>query len=252
MIGVSSTSFSAYPFEDVIEGVSKFFKHWEIFSEAEHHLPVIAPGLAMVMENYDMTFSIHAPICDINIASLNERVRETSVTEILNMVEYAVNMGMRTVTFHPGLYSLAVPDMEDRAIFNAKRSIRTLDRISEEYGVILAVENMPSMPFMLGHTALEMSELVEGTNMPICFDIGHANTTGQIDDIIDSLGDRFVNIHIHDNDGTSDQHSTIGEGTIDFEHVLKKLGNYRGNYIIESRSLDSAVDSLDRLTSLLG
>ena len=51
MIGVSSTSFSAYPFEDVIEGVSKFFKHWEIFSEAEHHLPVIAPGLAMVMEN---------------------------------------------------------------------------------------------------------------------------------------------------------------------------------------------------------
>ena len=163
-----------------------------------------------------------------------------------------MNMGMRTVTFHPGLYSLAVPDMEDRAIFNAKKSIRTLDRISEEYGVILAVENMPSMPFMLGHTAMEMSELVEGTNMPICFDIGHANTTGQIDDIIDSLGDRFVNIHIHDNDGTSDQHSTIGEGTIDFEHVLKKLGNYRGNYIIESRSLDSAVDSLDRLTSLLG
>ncbi|MBE6517573.1 MAG: sugar phosphate isomerase/epimerase [Thermoplasmata archaeon] len=251
MIGVSSPSFSSYPIEDVLPGLARFFKHWEIVSEAEHQLPLIAPRLAMMMENYDMTFSLHAPFCDINIASLNERIRESSVMEIINMVEYAVNMNMRTVTFHPGLYSMAVPDMQERSVMNAKRSLRMLDRISEEYGVIMALENMPSMPFMLGHTAEEMSFLIDGTNLPICFDVGHANTVGEIDKIIDALGDRIVNVHIHDNDGTADKHMTIGDGNIDFEACIKKLGRYMGNYIIESRSLESAVESLDRISLLL-
>ena len=251
MIGVSSPSFSSYPIEDVLPGLARFFKHWEIVSEVEHQLPLIAPRLAMMMENYDMTFSLHAPFCDINIASLNERIRESSVMEIINMVEYAVNMNMRTVTFHPGLYSMAVPDMQERSVMNAKRSLRMLDRISEEYGVIMALENMPSMPFMLGHTAEEMSFLIDGTNLPICFDVGHANTVGEIDKIIDALGDRIVNVHIHDNDGTADKHMTIGDGNIDFEACIKKLGRYMGNYIIESRSLESAVESLDRISLLL-
>ena len=251
MIGVSSPSFSSYPIEDVLPGLARFFKHWEIVSEAEHQLPLIAPRLAMMMENYDMTFSLHAPFCDINIASLNERIRESSVMEIINMVEYAANMNMRTVTFHPGLYSMAVPDMQERSVMNAKRSLRMLDRISEEYGVTMALENMPSMPFMLGHTAEEMSFLIDGTNLPICFDVGHANTGGEIDKIIDALGDRIVNVHIHDNDGTADKHMTIGDGNIDFEACIKKLGRYMGNYIIESRSLESAVESLDRISPLL-
>ena len=251
MIGVSSPSFSSYPIEDVLPGLARFFKHWEIVSEAEHQLPLIAPRLAMMMENYDMTFSLHAPFCDINIASLNERIRESSVMEIINMVEYAANMNMRTVTFHPGLYSMAVPDMQERSVMNAKRSLRMLDRISEEYGVTMALENMPSMPFMLGHTAEEMSFLIDGTNLPICFDVGHANTVGEIDKIIDALGDRIVNVHIHDNDGTADKHMTIGDGNIDFEACIKKLGRYMGNYIIESRSLESAVESLDRISPLL-
>jgi sugar phosphate isomerase/epimerase len=160
-------------------------------------------------------------------------------------------MNMRTVTFHPGQYSMAVPDMQERSIATAKRSIRMLDRIAEEYGVNMALENMPSMPFMLGHTAQEMAELIDGTEMPICFDVGHANTVGQIDEIIDLLGDRIINVHIHDNDSTADKHMTVGDGNIDFGNVFKKLRRYTGNYIIEARSLESAVESLDRLNALL-
>jgi len=44
---------------------------------------------------------------------------------------------------------------------------------------------------------------------------------------------------------------TVGDGNIDFESVFNKLGRYTGNYIIESRSLESAVESLDRLNALL-
>jgi sugar phosphate isomerase/epimerase len=104
---------------------------------------------------------------------------------------------------------------------------------------------------MIGKTAKDMAELVDGTEMKICFDIGHANTVNQIDDIIDALGDRIANIHIHDNTGSNDDHMTIGDGNIDFKKVLSRLSRYKGRYIIESRSLESAVTSRERLNDLL-
>ena len=44
-IGVSSPSFCTYPYEDVLEGISKIFSHWEIVSEADHYLPMIGLSL---------------------------------------------------------------------------------------------------------------------------------------------------------------------------------------------------------------
>ncbi|MBQ3736988.1 MAG: sugar phosphate isomerase/epimerase [Candidatus Methanomethylophilaceae archaeon] len=250
-IGVSSPSFCAYPYEDVLEGISKIFSHWEIVSEADHYLPMIGLSLESMMKSYDLTYSIHAPFNDINIASLNESVREMSVIELIKIMNMASELDIKTVTIHPGLYSMVVSGLEDRSIMAAKRSLRTLDRMAQECGVRLCVENMPGFRFFLGQTAEQMSELLEGTNLPICLDIGHANTTGQLNEIIDTLGNRIVNVHIHDNDGKQDQHLTIGEGTIDFDDCLKRLSSYGGRYIIECKTLESGSESQDRLSRLL-
>ena len=250
-IGVSSPSFCTYPYEDVLEGISKIFSHWEIVSEADHYLPMIGLSLESMMKSYDLTYSIHAPFNDINIASLNESVREMSVIELIKIMNMASELDIKTVTIHPGLYSMVVSGLEERSVMAAKRSLRTLDRMAQECGVRLCVENMPGFKFFLGQTADQMSELLEGTNLPICLDIGHANTTGQLNEIIDTLGNRIMNVHIHDNDGKQDQHLTIGEGTVDFDDCLKRLSSYGGRYIIECKTLESGSESQDRLSRLL-
>jgi sugar phosphate isomerase/epimerase len=251
MIGVSSTAFSAESVEDVLAKVAKEFGHWEIISEGEHYLPLIMRRLEAVAPSYDIKFSIHAPISDVNIAALSERIREAATLEIIASMEHAIALNADTITFHPGFMSMVVPNQEAKAIEKAKRSIRTIDRLMKEFGITAAMENMPSIKFMIGMTAKEMFEMVDGTDMKICFDIGHANTVNQIDEMIDLLGDRIKNIHIHDNNGKNDDHMTIGDGQIDFTKVLKKLSNYKGRYIIESRSIGSAVTSRDRLKELL-
>ena len=111
---------------------------------------------------------------------------------------------------------------------------------------------MPNFPVMLGIQADELNEIIDGTDLSVCFDIGHANTSGQIDRMVELFGDRIRNIHIHDNLGVKDDHLTIGDGRVDFGHVLGLLSNYRGRYIIEARSLESAVESQARLRKLLG
>ena len=251
MIGVSSTEFSAYLFEEVIQEIPKVFEHWEIFAEAEHRLPSVESRFRDLMPSYKLSYSIHAPISDINIGSLNERIREDSVIELLTTAESAANLNINLMTIHPGMTSMAVPYMEEKAVEKAKKSLRSLDRISSEYGVRIAVENMPAFPFMLGRTAEEMKALIESTNLGFCLDIGHANTTDQIDDLIREFKDRLINVHIHDNHGENDEHLTLGEGSIDFKRVLDLLKGYSGNFIIESRSFPSAVDSQDYLRPLL-
>ncbi len=251
MIGVSSTEFSAYLFEEVIQEIPKVFEHWEIFAEAEHRLPSVESRFRDLMPSYKLSYSIHAPISDINIGSLNERIREDSVIELLTTAESAANLNIDLMTIHPGMTSMAVPYMEEKAVEKAKKSLRSLDRISSEYGVRIAVENMPAFPFMLGRTAEEMKDLIESTNLGFCLDIGHANTTDQIDDLIREFKDRLINVHIHDNHGENDEHLTLGEGSIDFKRVLDLLKGYSSNFIIESRSFPSAVDSQDYLRPLL-
>ncbi|MCL2786050.1 MAG: sugar phosphate isomerase/epimerase [Methanomassiliicoccaceae archaeon] len=251
MIGVSSVNFAANSVEDCLVRISKDFDHWEIISEGEHYLPLVSRRLLAIAPSYDVKFSIHTTISDVNIAALSERMREAAVMEIIASMEQAIELGAKVVTFHPGYHSMVIPGHEERSAEKAKRSMKTIDRLMNEFSITACAENMPSFKFMLGKTAKEMFDLVDGTDLKICFDIGHANTVGQIDEMIDLLGDRIRNVHIHDNNGDNDDHMTIGDGNIDFEKVLKRLSKYKGKYIIESRSIESAVTSRDRLRGLL-
>ena len=73
----------------------------------------------------------------------------------------------------------------------------------------------------------------------------------KIDEMIETFGDRIVNVHIHDNNGERDQHLTIGDGNIDYVDVFSKLSSYQGNFVIEARDLESAIESQDRIAEML-
>ena len=233
--------------------ISKEFTHWEIFSEADHMVQALDDVFFEAAGKSGMTFSLHTSIADTNIAALNPRMREAAVMELMTELECAASMDIDTVTIHPGVICLSVPGTRDRSIAAAKESCRLLDRAAAEFGIEhVCIENMPRFPVMLGVESAELAEIVDGTDLGITFDIGHAHTAGQIDAMIETFGDRIANIHIHDNDGEKDSHMTIGDGSIDFPSVIRKLSGYTGRYIIESKTLESAVESQRCLRGLLG
>ncbi len=251
MIGASCTDFGTMPVGYWAERISKEFRLWEIFSEADHTVYRDTAAIKEILDGYGLACQVHAPICDWNIAALSDNLREASLRETELNIDAAEALGARTVTVHPGLASLAVRGTEERALARAKESVKALDRIARGRDVIVVIENMPSVPYFLGRTAEQLADIVDGTDLGICFDIGHANTMDQIDAMIDTFGDRIQNIHIHDNHGQRDEHLTIGDGEIDFGHVIGRLSGYRGNWIIESKSFESAVASRPRLERLL-
>jgi sugar phosphate isomerase/epimerase len=76
------------------------------------------------------------------------------------------------------------------------------------------------------------------------FDFGHANTIGKVNDFLQHVN-KAHHIHIHDNNGMSDEHLALGDGTISWNTVGKTIAaQYSGVVVIEGRSIDEAKKSL--------
>lgn len=251
MIGVSCTGFCTESFDHWVDYISESFDHWELFSEAEMDVTRDPSHLVDLFSSYDLSLSLHTPICDMNVAALTERMRMATLEVLEANIEVAVMLGIDVITVHPGLSSMAVAGTESMALARAKESMRFLDSCAKEHGVLLAIENMPNLPMFLGRTSEQLAHIVDGTDLSICYDVGHAYTMGQNDSMVELLGDRIVNVHVHDNHGQKDEHLTVGSGSIDFDKVLLSLSGYSRNLVIESRSLDSALESQSRLRKML-
>jgi sugar phosphate isomerase/epimerase len=251
MISISSPVLSLVDFEMALGFVSQEFKGWEIVGEGRHFLPQIERGFNDAVSSYDMSFSAHAPLSDINIGSLNPRIREVAVREITNAMHAARRMNIDTITVHPGFIS-PIGFLDRTAVYDRMRdSLSRIERASHDSGVRVAIENMPEMNISTGKTPQDLIKIVEGFDFGLCFDIGHAHTTGNIEAFLEHQ-DRFINIHIHDNHGGMDEHLPIGQGTIDFKKALGALRDYKGRYVIEARSLSDGVSAKAALQGLLG
>ena len=217
-------------------------------AEGRHSLPDIETDFLEYAPSYDLSFSVHTPMSDINIGSLNRNMLEASLNELISCMRSCNKLGIEVATVHPGFMSpLGMVD-KSKVIDITKASLFRLEAEAAELGVKIAFENMPACPMCMGTVPEDLLSLLEGTELGICFDIGHANTTDTVQEFL-SLKDRFVNVHIHDNMGVSDEHLPIGKGTVDFPAVLEALGSRR--YVIESRGWDDALESGDVLKKLL-
>lgn len=238
------------PFWDMLEKIERHFPSWEIISEGLHTMPIIQDDIKRARESFNIHFSVHAPFSDLNIASLNPKVRESSIEQVMESIKISSELDIELVTLHPGHKSPLGVYFADKLVEMNKESLIAIDKQAEEYGVILALENLPRMWVSLCHDAHQIRELIDGTNMKICFDFGHANISDTIDGFM-GLKDSFANLHLHDNDASKDWHMVLGQGNIDFKGILKKLSGYSGNYVIESTNLEDGIKSKAILEELV-
>jgi len=250
MIAISSPTLSLLSLQEALAAVQPGFRAWEIVAEGKHHLPDIAKGLEEHLASHDLVCSVHAPLSDVNIGSLNHRLREVALRDVIVTIEQAGALGLNPVTVHPGFYS-PIGHLDKEGVRRlTKDALQAIDKTAKDCGVKVALENMPAMPITMATEPRKLLDLMEGTELGICFDIGHANTTHNIDDYL-ALTTRFHNVHFHDNLGQFDQHLVIGEGTVPFASALAKMDGYKGRFVIEARGMEGALTSRDRLQALL-
>jgi sugar phosphate isomerase/epimerase len=251
VIGIASPTFCFGEFSKTLEAVSRHFRLWEVLVEVEHSVEKIEPFVAEARDSFDMRLQVHAPMSDVNIGSVYERMRLAAVDDIARTADFCRRAGVDILTIHPGFY-LGIAFLSRPSVLSQmKKSLKEISSTSVENSVAIALENMPEGINATCTTAAELVEAIEGTELGICFDMGHANTASQVEAMVEHV-ERFTNVHLHNNDGTRDQHNIIDQGTADLPEILSSIvrGGYVGNLIIEANDLESGAMSkqvLDRL-----
>jgi len=73
----------------------------------------------------------------------------------------------------------------------------------------------------------ELFDRIPSSFFGFCLDVGHQHSFSRtpLKAWLEELQSVLREIHLHDNDGTSDSHLPIGEGTIDFVELFRYLGS---------------------------
>ena len=101
----------------------------------------------------------------------------------------------------------------------------------ERYGVDIALENTRYLRYNR-----YLFERIASPRLGFCFDCGHAQCFTPGEDPLGLFGDRLRTTHLHDNDGSRDEHRLIGEGSVDLRRVFLRLRQLDAeDYNLESR-----------------
>jgi sugar phosphate isomerase/epimerase len=174
---------------------------------------------------------IHGTPVDLNIAALNPGIREESQKQYKEGLELAIDLGAKWMTYHPGRPTNSVVSPKYAEDHNVEFIESVIER-AKEGGVKLAYETFND----------NLIERIKDKQFGILIDAGHAvmmhnkfapesrGDTSTVTNWIDFLGDRLIEMHLHDvinwseNPNLGTAHRAFGYGLcIDLEKVIKKL-----------------------------
>ena len=170
-IGASTLAGIEYELEDTLEFIENLGLE---YAELVHQYPFeqIDPD---ILESYNLKYSMHAPFMDINIASLQEKSRLSSIEQIKSSIDLANKIDAEAVVVHPGLIPfLANKYFKDRVYETTNNSIKQLGDYGKDLGVLTTIENMPTFEGMIYQNLKDLDEILTTYDMAMTLDIGHA------------------------------------------------------------------------------
>jgi len=203
-------------------------------------------------EDMDVQLVVHAPeFWDhhlVDLCTSDDRYRQASIDLVQKAIDLSREMaphfvGHPKVVVHPGAASLDTPmENRERLYDTLRQSVASLDFD----GVEFLLENLPPHPWYFGGQwltnafmdAYEIREFLTSQNLQMCYDTSHHKLycNWARKDFYEQLAvllPYIAHLHLSDAAGLDGEGLQIGEGTIDWVHFFKVLGDYRGTVIPE-------------------
>ena len=202
--------------------------------------------------DYELKLVVHAPEfwerTLVDLCSLDERQRRDSVYLMQKSIDLTREisnhfLGTPKVVIHPGAMSLDHPIPQREKLYdNLRLSVNELDY----EGVELLLENLPPHPWYFGGQwltnaymdAYEIKDFITSMGLNTCFDTSHAKlycNWAHVDfyEQVQVLLPYIRHLHLSDGSGLDGEGLQIGEGTIDWVHFFRVIGDYHGTMIPE-------------------
>ena len=238
------------------------FEAVELFATRAHFDYKSAEAAADVAEWLSDTsltlHSIHAPIVErmekgrwvgaFSNASSDESRRKQAVAEAQAVLALAAQIPFRYLVLHLGVPTTEQQHASDNQAGAARRSVEEIAAAAERVNVRVAVEVIPNALSDAASLALLVEEQLEGLDVGVCLDYGHAHLMGDLGEAIEELSGHMWTTHVHDNHGKKDDHLPPYAGTIDWDAAMmetQKIG-YDGRLMLEVAPHGGTADALAR------
>lgn len=190
--------------------------------------------------------TLHAPFMDLSPAAVDSKVREATIARFHELLDVAEIMHPIVIVCHSGYEKWKYSLSSDIWLHKSLETWHPLNMRAQSMGCKIAIENIfEDEPANLRVLMEEMSS----ANFGICFDTGHCNlfTKVPIEKWLADLSGYILELHLHDNNGSADQHYPVGDGTFDFDRFFALLGKKECLRTIETHTPERVLKSIQRL-----
>lgn len=189
--------------------------------------------------------SIHGPYRDLCLGSKDTFIKSATMARFEYAYKIATLLNCPNIILHHGY----IPGTSSPSNWVKRAKLFFEEFLSDkDNSISIHIENQfEDTPILIS----EVVSAVSDNRLNICLDIGHANLNSKIPILnwIEQLNDKISFVHLHNNNGLTDQHLDFTSGTIDFKEICFALEKYVPNCIwaIETNSLDDAKKSIQWL-----
>lgn len=217
-------------FERGLEMASKEGFYPEIrITDTEHMLSLSGKDISSMhrlMDCFQARTFVHGPFLGLDIASLNDRIADYSMQCMERGLEITAALGGPIMVVHSN-YSpfFSRSGLRDWLGNWAARMPGLLD-CAEKLSVRIALENVwEPRPEAL----MRLMDVLGRDDLYVCLDTGHIAVFSRlpVERWWEVLGNRVIALHLHDNDGLSDDHLTPGAGIFDFDSLAAIIAKQR-------------------------
>ncbi len=226
-------------------------------------------NLRAKLEDYGLGCGIHTASY-VNTAEVFEGIRKGVVQHFKEFIDLGRGIGARYLIIHCGVYFRQFRTRVQECLV---RTLKEATSYAERWGISLLIENMNRIPqtlagkpwdlsfeqpeiSYLGATIEELAEVYSTVNSPMLgfsLNVAHAHLlAGGFLPFLKAFGDKLGNVQVSDNNGITDEHLPVGEGTVDFISLVRQLKtmNYQGTLSL-SVAKDRVLECKDRLIKIL-
>ena len=197
-----------------------------------------------------LSVTFHAPFLDLRPGAIDPNIRQVTFERLRRTFEMIPWFQPRSIVCHPSFDEKYYGSLERSWLDNSRETwCRLLEYVGTE--TIIALENV----YERGPDQIRLLlESIASPQVRFCFDTGHANAFGSAPcaEWMEGLGDRLGEVHIHDNNGVTDEHLPVGAGSFPFREFLEIVRQRNLNPIltVESHSEKDLRIMIDNLRTM--
>lgn len=199
--------------------------------------------------SYNPSFTIHAPFMDLSPGAVDSKIRNVTIERFNQIFSFAEIIKPKAIVFHSGYekwkYSLKIDVWLENSLKTWKDFITKAKDLNTKIVIENIFEDKPdNLRLLMENLGCEYFGL--------CFDSGHFNLFSKISlkEWLSQTKDYILELHLHDNNRTSDAHLAIGEGNFDFNTLFSELKDRNIIYTIEGHTEQDVIKSMERLQNI--